>query len=427
MKRKRSTHPRNRYAEGSPDFAALAARYASFARYVRINPSTGRGSIDWRDYAATRELTRVLLDCDYGILGWWIPDGQLCPAVTNRANYIHWIEDLLQGFPAPGKNAEGGVLGLDIGTGASAIYPLLGASLRGWKFVATDVTSVALEWGRRNIAANPHLMELIEVRSAAKNGGEDEEENHRLLVGVVKDEEIFDFSMCNPPFFESMEEAGMNPRTACGGTPEEMVCAGGEAGFVSRLIRESVELGTKIHWYTSMVGKKSSLKALKAEIRGCGATMVKTTEFVQGKTSRWGLAWSFSSAGAVKSGSGRSCFGTGTSSSGSFSFVLEGIDRKCSALEVLGDLGSHLEAGGVACKIDAASFAITGTPGDQREGFDQRNSDGKSEFKATLFQQSPGCLLVKIWISKAGRSSSLLVSALESSESTLKEKLSVST
>lgn len=64
----------------------------------------------------------------------------------------------------------------------------------------------------------------------------------RVLVGVVQEGETFDFCMCNPPFFESMEEAGLNPRTACGGTPAEMVCPGGEEAFVNQIIEDSVQL-----------------------------------------------------------------------------------------------------------------------------------------------------------------------------------------
>lgn len=63
-----------------------------------------------------------------------------------------------------------------------------------------------------------------------------------ILLGVVKEGEKFDFCMCNPPFFESMEEAGLNPKTSCGGTPEEMACHGGEKAFVSRIIEDSVTL-----------------------------------------------------------------------------------------------------------------------------------------------------------------------------------------
>lgn len=42
-----------------------------------------------------------------------------------------------------------------------------------------------------------------------------------------------------------------------------------------------------------MVGRKTNLKTLIAKLREVGVTIVKTTEFVQGKTCRWGIAWSF--------------------------------------------------------------------------------------------------------------------------------------
>lgn len=42
-----------------------------------------------------------------------------------------------------------------------------------------------------------------------------------------------------------------------------------------------------------MIGRKSNLKILISKLREVGVSVVKTTEFVQGQTSRWGLAWSF--------------------------------------------------------------------------------------------------------------------------------------
>lgn len=57
----------------------------------------------------------------------------------------------------------GDIAGLDIGCGASLIYPLLGAPLHGWRFVAVDVTDVALCGARNNLALNSHLAPLIEV------------------------------------------------------------------------------------------------------------------------------------------------------------------------------------------------------------------------------------------------------------------------
>jgi len=42
-----------------------------------------------------------------------------------------------------------------------------------------------------------------------------------------------------------------------------------------------------------MIGRKANLKLLISKVREVGASVVKTTEFVQGQTARWGLAWSF--------------------------------------------------------------------------------------------------------------------------------------
>lgn len=68
-KRKReksSMHPENKYAENPPDFAFLASHYPSFEPFVSFT-AHGKAKIDWTDFNATRELTRVLLLHDFGI------------------------------------------------------------------------------------------------------------------------------------------------------------------------------------------------------------------------------------------------------------------------------------------------------------------------------------------------------------------------
>lgn len=150
----------------------------------------------------------------------------------------------------------------------------------------TDVTDVALEWAEENVKSNLHISELIEIRrvnmenpasSCEELNDEPGKYGHcadvdfdngkavvigpsppaplqmhsgigkgyggpPILVGVVKDGEKFDFCMCNPPFFETIEEAGLNPKTSCGGTVQEMVCPGGERAFITRIIEDSVQL-----------------------------------------------------------------------------------------------------------------------------------------------------------------------------------------
>lgn len=41
-----------------------------------------------------------------------------------------------------------------IGTGASCIYPLLGARLNGWQFLATDIDGESVEIARENASRN---------------------------------------------------------------------------------------------------------------------------------------------------------------------------------------------------------------------------------------------------------------------------------
>ena len=107
--------------------------------------------------------------------------------------------------------------------------------------------------------------------------------------------------MTNPPFYTS--ETEMNglaaqktrpPNSACTGAPVEMICEGGEVEFVSRIIQESKTLRTKIKWYSSMLGKLSSVTAIIERLRDVGCRNYAVTEFVQGqKTRRWCVAWSW--------------------------------------------------------------------------------------------------------------------------------------
>lgn len=61
--------------------------------------------------------------------------------MPNRLNYIHWIEDLLALDIFPVTGTKGNIIkGFDIGTGTNCIYPILGASTLGWKFVGSGTS-----------------------------------------------------------------------------------------------------------------------------------------------------------------------------------------------------------------------------------------------------------------------------------------------
>ena len=72
------------------------------------------------------------------------PSGYLCPPIPGRVDYIHYLADLL----AESNNQEiprgSGIKALDIGTGASLVYPLTGNSEYGWTFTGVDIDTGAV-------------------------------------------------------------------------------------------------------------------------------------------------------------------------------------------------------------------------------------------------------------------------------------------
>ncbi|KAI0844368.1 hypothetical protein F5Y00DRAFT_200471 [Daldinia vernicosa] len=255
-----------------------------------------RGShLDFNNPKSVMQLTKTLLKRDFGLTV-DLPTDRLCPPVPNRHNYILWLKDLLDSSSTPyldSSEPARQVTGLDIGTGASLIYPLLGCAQRpSWSFVATDVDAKSLSYARKNVELN-NLQSRVRVvgRTIAD-----------CLIPL--DElglESIDFTMVNPPFYTSEAELtdlskqkSRPPNSACTGAPVEMVCAGGEIGFIQRMIDESLVLRERVQWYTCMLGKQSSLEVLVRILKGHGVTNYAVTTFVQGnKTRRWAIGWSF--------------------------------------------------------------------------------------------------------------------------------------
>ncbi|CAL8465344.1 g4879 [Coccomyxa elongata] len=329
-----------------PNFAQLAHRYPELEPHVTVGPS-GRGSIDFRSFEAARQLTRALLHAQYG-LHWWVPDGHLIPPVTNRANYIHWLHDLLPLCPESSN-----VRVLDVGCGANLIYPLLGSSMHGWAFVSTDITDVAITWAHSNLRANSHLEPLIEVRNVASTKPGDTSAG--ILLPAIHEGERFTFTMCNPPFFESMEEAGRNPATAFSGTAEEMTCPGGELAFVMQMVRDSTRLQGDVAWFTTMVGKKATLRRAREALHAAGVPALRTTEFVQGRTSRWGLAWSYAAEHGAQPLPRPAIARSVPKWQTSFSVVVS----RAAAPKVLSVVSAALEAQGGQVTTDVAASSLT--------------------------------------------------------------------
>ena len=135
-------HPRNRHL-GGLEFKRLSQKSPGLAPFVMLN-EWGNESIDFANPAAVKALNKALLKQFYGVALWDLPPGYLCPSVPGRADYLHSLADLLassnQGVIPRGAQ----VRALDIGVGANCVYPLIGTSEYGWRFLGSEVDPVAL-------------------------------------------------------------------------------------------------------------------------------------------------------------------------------------------------------------------------------------------------------------------------------------------
>ena len=157
-KRKRDDqHHHQQGKKERPDFARLAGKYDYFARHAMRTKKKNKSHemdkvfIDFTSWQATHDLCRALLE-EIGVKNWSIPKGHLVPGFTQRRNYCEWVESLLEKDGV--QIEEENVRGVDVGTGASAIFALLFTSRHPkWDMFGTDITEEAVESARRNCLA----------------------------------------------------------------------------------------------------------------------------------------------------------------------------------------------------------------------------------------------------------------------------------
>jgi 23S rRNA (adenine1618-N6)-methyltransferase len=291
-------HPRNLDRFGY-DFDQLIQISPELESFVFINDHAVK-TVDFSNPDAVKALNKALLAAHYAIQNWDIPKNYLCPPIPGRADYIHNIADLL----AAGNNGiipEGEtVQGLDIGIGANCIYPIIGNSTYGWSFVGTDIDEKAIANCSKIIENNPKLIDAISLQQQT--------EARFIFKNIFTPEDRFSFTICNPPFHASQEEATKStirkinnlentkttkPVLNFGGQNAELWCEGGEIGFITQMIYESAKYPMQCLWFTTLVSKKENLTSIYRTLNKVSAVEVKTIDMAQGqKTSRI-VAWTF--------------------------------------------------------------------------------------------------------------------------------------
>ena len=298
-------HPRNPH-QGRYDLNVLTAVCPELKSHLKLNPK-GEQTVNFANEDAVRLLNQALLAHHYQVLHWNIPADYLCPPIPGRADYIHYAADLLRGKK---NNAKV----LDIGTGANCIYPIIGSRSYGWKFIASDIDPIAVSAANLIVDSNAVLKNKIKVLQ--------QKNQTSIFSGIIGPHDLFDLTLCNPPFHASLAEANAVTERKThnlnrhkvkysgkqavvedvvdkslgrnfGGQKSELWCEGGELVFLKRMINESQNFSQQVMWFTSLVSKSDNVKPLKKLLNQVGAKQVKVVSMSQGQKVSRLIAWSF--------------------------------------------------------------------------------------------------------------------------------------
>jgi len=247
----------------------------------------GNITVDFSDPKAVKEINRSLLMAYYDVKIWEFPDTNLCPPIPGRVDYIHHLNDLLKD--------EKDVQVLDIGTGATCIYPLLGNAVYGWSFVGVDIDLDSLD-AAQDIIDDNELDASIKLRQQF--------DENNILTGIIEKEDAFTIAMCNPPFYKSAEEAqganrrktrnlGTNAVRNFAGNNNELWYVGGEKAFLHNYLYQSSLFKEQCKWFTSLVSKKENIESLQKSAKKLGAIAFKIIPMQQGNKVTRIVAWKY--------------------------------------------------------------------------------------------------------------------------------------
>tara|TARA_B100001094_G_scaffold332163_1_gene403103 strand:- start:552 stop:1487 length:936 start_codon:yes stop_codon:yes gene_type:complete len=291
---KRTLHPNNKNRE-LYDLLALVKEIPKLEKYVKKNKD-GEKTIDFSDPISVKLLNKALLSYYYDVKFWKFPDTNLCPPIPGRADYIHHISDLLKDSMRKGKIINC----LDIGVGASCIYPIIGITEYHWNFIASDIDRKSIATAKKIISSNPNLKGKVDFRF--------QYDSNKIFEGIIKEDDIIDVTICNPPFHASKKEAlveqrkkvrnltgeyHQNPKLNFSGASEELIYEGGEYQFIQNMIKESAKYANNCIWFSTLVSKKKNLHGIYINLKRLKVHQIKEIEIGTANKKSRIIAWTF--------------------------------------------------------------------------------------------------------------------------------------
>ena len=291
---KTTLHPRNRNRK-QYDLLSLIKEIPELEKYMKNNKD-GEKTIDFSDPIAVKLLNKALLSHYYDVKFWKIPDTNLCPPIPGRADYIHHISDLINENMRKDKSINC----LDVGMGASCIYPIIGITEYNWSFIASDIDRKSVATAKKIISSNPNLKGKVDFRF--------QNDSTKIFEGIIKEEDTIEITICNPPFHASKKEAlegsrqkvrnltgkyQKNPKLNFSGVSEELIYEGGEYQFIQNMIKESAKYANKCVWFSTLVSKKKNLHGIYINLKRLKVHQIKEIEIGTANKKSRIIAWTF--------------------------------------------------------------------------------------------------------------------------------------
>ena len=284
---------------------------------LRLNCKRRRGTdrtyYDFSTATSQYDVTEATIEEYFDVEEYNLSRKNLCPRISNRMEYIRILEyslmESLEIYYEYSNNEEIADEGnkenttdrwiVDIGTGSSLIYPIIGSKMcLKNRFIATEIDQESIEYAKQHILPNLKNVQLVEVKDPNVILPVD-----RILQVLPHGQKVR-YTLCNPPFYTDENELDILEAQKITAKQEELVLAqtemyykGGEVEFIKLLIDQSIELNKLSHfkncWYSSQVGIHSHIKELidYCRLKGITNTFQGCIKFT---TSRWIVAWNFS-------------------------------------------------------------------------------------------------------------------------------------
>jgi 23S rRNA (adenine1618-N6)-methyltransferase len=291
---KATLHPNNKNRK-QYDLLELVKEIPELEKYVKKNKD-GEQTVDFSDPIAVKLLNKALLSHYYDVKFWKFPDTNLCPPIPGRADYIHHMSDLLDESMRKGKTINC----LDIGVGASCIYPIIGITEYNWNFIASDIDRKSIATAKKIISSNPNLKGKVDFRF--------QNDSNKIFEGILKEEDRIEITICNPPFHASRKEAleeqrkkvrnltgkyHQNPKLNFSGASEELIYEGGEYQFIQNMIKESAKYANNCVWFSTLVSKKKNLHGIYINLKRLKVHQIKEIEIITANKKSRIIAWTF--------------------------------------------------------------------------------------------------------------------------------------